>query len=41
MKDFLFILLMMVLALLVFYYGIEAFVAVNLWFGELMGMGYK
>ena len=41
MKDFMFILLLMVLALLVFYYGIEAFVAVNLWIGELMGIGSK
>ena len=34
-------LILLVLALLIFYGGIEAFVQFNLWLGELLGMTYK
>ena len=40
-KDFMFILLLIIFGILVFLGGIDAFVAFNLWLGELMGMGYK
>lgn len=35
------VLLVLVIAGAVFYGGIEAFVAFNLWLGEMLGMGYK
>ena len=41
MRDFMFVLLLIILAGLVFYGGIEAFVSFNLWLGEMLGMGYK
>lgn len=41
MKDFMFILLMFILATLLMIGGIDAFVAFNLWLGELMGWTYK
>ena len=35
------LLLVLIIAGIVFYGGIEAFVAFNLWLGEMLGMGYK
>ena len=41
MRDILILLLVLIIAGIVFYGGIEAFVAFNLWLGEMLGMGYK
>lgn len=41
MKDFVIMIILLILAGLIFYGGIEAFVAFNLWLGEMLGMGYK
>lgn len=41
MRDFMFVLILLFLAGLILYGGIEAFVAFNLWLGEMLGMAYK
>lgn len=41
MKDFVIMIILLLLAVLAFVGGIEIFVQFNLWLGGLMGMGYK
>lgn len=41
MKDFMFLILLLILAGLIFYGGVEAFVQFNLWLAEVLGMTYK
>lgn len=41
MKDFVIMIILLILAGLILYGGVEAFVAVNLWIGEMMGWTYK
>lgn len=41
MKEWLLMILFIIIALFLFVKGIDAFVAFNLWIGELMGWTYK